>query len=188
MESGSPRIMKKYMAGKALPLEVDRWPELVTQGIGVYNDHEWWPLCTLMTGIPGETEDDVLKTLELVDDLMDTKTFLVPLVFIPLEEALLGTAHRVSLDDLTESQWEFITRCWRHNMDFWARDISWWVRPAMFAVYWAYTRWKHGPRTVRPVMELVGIPEWLGRIMGWSRGEERGETSRFARGDEGARA
>lgn len=160
IETGSPRVMNKIMKGKALPFNVDHWPELVVQGIGNYNDFDWWPLCTLMTGIPDETEDDLIKTLELVDDLIGTKTFLTPLLFIPIEEALLADEKRASLEGLSELQWEFITKCWRHNIDIWADDKKW-INPAIFAVFWSIARWKHGKTATKPVMKMAGFPEDL---------------------------
>ena len=98
IETGSTRLMNKYMKGKALPYSVDDWLELVVQGIGNMNDNEWWPLCTIMTGQPDETEDDVIATLELVDDLHthNAKMFYTPILFIPLEEAILGNAKRAN--------------------------------------------------------------------------------------------
>lgn len=169
IESGSPRIMEKYMRGKALPLDVRKWPEIVVEGIGLYNDYDWWPLCTLMTGLPGETEADLTKTLELVDDLMDSKTFLVPLLFIPLEDAILGKERRVDLDYLSELQWEFITRCWKHNIDFWAPQTRWYLGPLLFGIYWMYTFWKHGPMSMRPFLKMMGFPE---RFVGGYIGKE----------------
>ncbi len=158
VESGSPRLMGKLMRGKALPYKPEEWPEVVVSGFGNMNDYNWWPLATLMTGLPGETEDDLLLTLELIDDLMDTKSFLTPLVFVPIEEALLSEARRVDMERLTELQWEFITRCWKHNIDFWASESKWWINPLIFSVYWVWGRWKHGRKSFRPVMRLVGMP------------------------------
>jgi radical SAM superfamily enzyme YgiQ (UPF0313 family) len=159
IETGSTRLMNKHMRGKALPFSVDHWPELVQQGVGNMNDNDWWPLCTLMTGLPDETEDDLMKTLELVDDLKGSHSFLTPLLFIPIEEALLSDAKRINLDHLTELQWEFITRCWRHNIDHWAPDNKLKIHSLIFTAYWAVARWKHGRKSVRPVMKLAGLPE-----------------------------
>ncbi len=159
IETGSTKLMKKHMRGKALPFSVDHWPELVQQGVGNMNDHDWWPLCTLMTGLPDETEDDLLKTIELVDNLKGSHSFLTPLLFIPIEEALLSDAKRVSLEHLTELQWEFITRCWRHNIDHWAPNNKRKIHSLIFMAYWGISRWKHGRNSFRPVMKLAGMPE-----------------------------
>ena len=168
IESGSPRLMEKHMAGKALPFDVKDWPELVVAGIETFNDHGWWPLCTLMSGLPGETEDDLWRTLDLIDALRNSQTLLIPLLFIPLEEAIpstmlragLGKERRVEPGDLTELQWEFIMRCWRHNFEFWLPlRRRWFIQSVLFIGFWLYSRCRFGRAATRPVMRMVGLPE-----------------------------
>jgi radical SAM superfamily enzyme YgiQ (UPF0313 family) len=160
IETGSVRLMKKYMKGKALPYTVDNWPELVVQGVGIMNDYDWWPLCTIMTGQPDETEDDVRATLDLIDDLRNhnAKMFYTPVLFIPLKEAVLGNYRRTNLKNLSELQWEVIARCWKNNIDFWAPDKKWILNPIFFFSHWFYARWKHGQKATIPMMHLAGFP------------------------------
>ena len=160
IETGSVRLMKKYMKGKALPYTVDNWPELVVQAIGIMNDYDWWPLCTIMTGQPEETEEDVIATLNLIDDLRNhnAKMFYTPVLFIPLKEAILGNCSRADLNSLTELQWEVISRSWRNNIDFWAPDLQKYIGPTFFFAHWFYARWKHGKKSTRPMMRLAGFP------------------------------
>lgn len=160
IETGSVRLMKKYMKGKALPYSVDTWPELVVQGVGIMNDHDWWPLCTIMTGQPDETEDDVRATLDLIDDLRNhnAKMFYTPVLFIPLKEAILGGHRRTNLKNLSELQWEVISRCWKNNIDFWSPDKKWILNPIFFFSHWFYARWKHGKKATIPMMHLAGFP------------------------------
>ena len=160
IETGSVRLMKKYMKGKALPFSVDNWPELVIEATGLLNDHDWWPLCTIMTGQPDETEEDVIATLNLIDDLKNhnAKMFYTPVLFIPLREAVLGNCRRTNLDALTELQWEVLSRCWRNNIDFWAPDKQKYLGPMFFMSHWLYYRWKHGKKATRPMMRLAGLP------------------------------
>jgi len=160
IETGSVRLMQKYMKGKALPYSVDRWPELVVQGVGLMNDYDWWPLCTIMTGQPDETEDDVCATLNLIDDLRNhhAKMFYTPVLFIPLKEAVLGNHRRTNLKNLSELQWEVIARCWKNNIDFWSPDWKWIINPMFFFSHWFYARWKHGKKATVPMMHLAGFP------------------------------
>jgi radical SAM superfamily enzyme YgiQ (UPF0313 family) len=160
IESGSVRLMKKHMRGKALPFSVDNWPELVVEAIGKMNDHDWWPLCTIMTGQPDETEDDVRATLDLIDDLRNhnAKMFYTPVLFIPLKEAVLGDSRRINLENLTELQWDLLGRCWKNNIDFWSPDLRWIYGPAFFMSHWLYARWKHGKKVTPAMMRLAGLP------------------------------
>jgi hypothetical protein len=160
IETGSVRLMNKYMKGKALPFSVDKWPELVKQGIGHMNDYDWWPLCTIMTGQPDETEEDVLATLQLIDDLRNNnaKMFYTPVLFIPLKDALLGNQRRTNLENLTELQWEVLAKCWRNNIDFWNPEMKWIYSPIFFFSHLFYARWKHGKKATTPMMHLAGFP------------------------------
>ena len=160
IETGSVRLMQKYMKGKALPYSVDKWPELVVEAIGYLNDYDWWPLCTIMTGQPEEKEEDVIATLNLIDDLRNhnAKMFYTPVLFIPLKEAVLGNSRRTNLNNLTELQWEVLASSWKNNIDFWTPDLKRIYGPAFFFVHWFYSRWKHGKKSTRPMMRLAGFP------------------------------
>jgi radical SAM superfamily enzyme YgiQ (UPF0313 family) len=119
IETGSIRLMRKYMAGKMLPFKPERWKEIVYQAFGILNDSNWYPLATLIVGLPEENEDDVAQTLELMDDLKDFKAFYVPLFFVPLENCLLMNKKGAELDSLTKARWELLTRCWEYNVRIW---------------------------------------------------------------------
>ena len=84
IETGSPAIAKKIMPAKALPFKAEDWPEVVKAGMGIMHDNMMVPACTLIVGLPEEREDDVLKTMELIDDLKGCRSLIVPLFFVPL--------------------------------------------------------------------------------------------------------
>ena len=161
IETGSVRLMNKHMQSKALPFSVDKWPELVCQGVGLMNDYDWWPLCTIMAGQPDETEEDVKATLDLIDDLrsQNAKMFYTPVLFIPLEDAMLGKAKRSSLETLSELQWMVLTKCWKNNIDFWQPEKAWVYYPMFFLSHWLYARWRHGKKATKPMMHLSGFRE-----------------------------
>jgi len=119
VETGSIRLIRKYMAGKMLPFKPEQWKEIVTQAFGILNDNSWCPLATLIVGLPDENEEDVIETLELMDDLRDFNVFYVPLLFVPLENCLLMNKRGAEVDSLTKARWELITRCWEYNVRIW---------------------------------------------------------------------
>jgi radical SAM superfamily enzyme YgiQ (UPF0313 family) len=123
IETGSVRLMRKYMAGKMLPYKPEQWREIVTQAFGILNDNDWYPLATLIVGLPDETEADVADTLSLMDELRDFNAFYVPLFFVPLEDCLLMNKRGAELDSLTKMRWEFLTRCWEYNVRIWRKTF-----------------------------------------------------------------
>jgi len=84
IETGSPAIAKKIMPAKAHPFKAEEWPEVVKAGMGILHDNMMVPACTLIVGLPEEKEEDLLKTMELIDDLKGCRSLIVPLFFVPL--------------------------------------------------------------------------------------------------------
>jgi radical SAM superfamily enzyme YgiQ (UPF0313 family) len=158
METGSTRLMKKYMPGKMLPYKPEEWHDVVTKAIEIMNENYIWPLATLIVGLPGETEKDTTATLELVDKLKHGKLFYVPLLFTSEEDCMLRTARHMDLKHLTTLQWELLATCWRHNIEvFAAESYLWPTRFVTMFAYAVYYRWKHGKKAFRPLMKLSGM-------------------------------
>jgi len=158
IESGSIRIMKKYMRGKIWPFPIEQYHEVNVQGTGILNDNGWKPMATMITGWPDETPDDTVKSLELIDKLKGHDVFLVPLLFIPLEDAKLKNERRVSIEQLTPEQWDFFAEAWRFNIDVWAQELQPLFTFASLFSYFTYFRWKHGRKAFRPIMKIANFP------------------------------
>lgn len=119
IETGSPRLMKKYMAGKMLPYKPEEWQDVVTNAFGILNDNDWYPLATLIIGLPDEKEEDMLQTLELMDKLKGYNAFYVPLFFVPLENCVLMKQKGAELNSLNKARWDFFIKCWEYNIKIW---------------------------------------------------------------------
>ncbi|MGC8913152.1 MAG: B12-binding domain-containing radical SAM protein [Thermoplasmata archaeon] len=162
IETGSERLMEKYMRGKMLPYKPEQWQEVVVQAIKIMNDNRMYPLATLITGLPGEKPEDTVKTLELLDKLKDMKIFYVPLLFTSEEDCILHREKHADLSELNELQWEFIAKCWEHNVKFWVEPSK---KPLMMLgsifAYFAYYRWVHGKKALKPVLKFSGWEEYL---------------------------
>jgi len=156
IETGSVRLMKKHMQGKVLPYEPEQWQDIVVQAIGTLNDSDIYPLGTLVLGLPGEREEDIIATIELLDKLKNAKIFYVPLLFTSEEESILKRQRHKDLKDLNEFQWDIISRCWRFNLELWAPELN---KVALFGSLLAspYYRWKHGKKIVKPIMKFSGL-------------------------------
>ncbi len=157
IETGSVRLMNEHMKGKMLPYKPEEWQDVVTKGIEIMNENDIWPLATLITGLPGETEKDTIATLELLDKLKNNKVFYVPLLFTSEEDCMLRGARHMDLKHLTPLQWELIATCWEHNIKiFTPKSFHWKLRLATMVFYALYYRWKHGRKVLRPIMKFSG--------------------------------
>jgi len=158
IETGSIRLIEKYMKGKMLPYEPKDWPEIVVQAIGIFNDNDIYPLATLVIGLPSETMEDTLATMELIDDLKGAKIFYVPLFFTSEEECLLSNVRQADLRHLTDLYWDFFATCWRHNIKLWAPEKQGIITASSMLLYMLYYRWKHGAKVLQPMIKLIGFP------------------------------
>jgi radical SAM superfamily enzyme YgiQ (UPF0313 family) len=107
------------MKGKAYPYRAAQWRDVVVKGMETLNRHNWFPFCTFIIGLPGETNEDTKQSLELLFDLRHAKGTFVPTFFVPLEKTRMEKKSSAKLIEMTDLQWEFFFTCWKYNMEFW---------------------------------------------------------------------
>lgn len=114
IETGSTRLVKKYMKGKVKPFKPDEWPEIITESHKLINDNHWIPVNTLIIGFPGEKVEDINKTIELVYNISEYKSFIVPLYFVPIGNLKDKSFFRTK-DNFSE-HWKLLSVCIRHML------------------------------------------------------------------------
>lgn len=122
LETGSPRLVKMYMEGKCKPFKPEDWPEIVKQATGISNDAHWMPVSTLVMGLPGEGADDVVKTLELIDDLEDFSIMFYPLFFVPIGS--LSKEEYFTKEKMLPEHFELFFKCWEVNLRQWPQIFN----------------------------------------------------------------
>jgi radical SAM superfamily enzyme YgiQ (UPF0313 family) len=120
IETGSPNLIKKAMPAKAHPFSPEEWPEVVKTAAGIMTDNNLVPACTLITGLPQETEDDVVKSIELIEELKDFKSLIVPLFFVPLGR--LKNSDWFTFQEMSNLHRELLIKCLKHDL-YWAKAI-----------------------------------------------------------------
>ncbi len=125
IETGSPRLIARYMAGKPKPYTPEQWPSVVVDALCLMEEYDWVALATIIVGLPGEEVEDSIATLEVIDNIEahGLRTLLVPLLFIPLEHSILRNRPTKTFDELTSVQLEVFTKCWIHNLRIWGSDF-----------------------------------------------------------------
>jgi len=185
IETGSPRIAKKIMAGKALPFDIKDWPHIVLNGLEILNKNNWFPVCTLIVGSPDETDDDSKATLDLIYEAerRGLHCMWVPSIFTPLVRTRMEHGEGVrETQALTKLQWQVIMKAWqvasRIGLQSTWGKVSFGVGSV---VTWAVRlRRVNGPNFTWPLMQFSGIvPEnWLERTGKIYRGRELPRKSR----------
>lgn len=161
LETGSIRMAKKIMPGKAVPFAIEDWPSVVLEGLRVLNANNWFPVMTLIVGNPDETDDDIKETLDLVYEMerRGLFAFLIPSIFTPLHDTRMEMEKGVTQTrQLTPLQWQLMMKCWKMNLR--PGQYSWWG-PTAWRLgsigMWLYKLRKlNGPNFTYPLMMFSG--------------------------------
>lgn len=138
IETGSPRLMEKHMRMKPYPFTPQEWPDVVERAFAISVDNGWVPCATLIVNLPGETPDDIIKTTELVERLNPYRSFVTPLLYVPMGDQMEATKAMRFLEDAEWYHLELYKAVWRHNIK-WMKELAWDYSkgsslPARFAV------------------------------------------------------
>lgn len=172
LETGSVSMAKKVMPAKGIPFQIEDWPSIVIRGLEIYNQNNWFPMLTLMVGNPGETDENVKETLDLMYEMERRNLFgfLVPSVFTPLEGTRMEKDRGVvRTQDLSPLQWQLIMKCWKMNLR--PGLYSWWgplsYRLGALILWAVRLRKTNGPNFFWPLMNFAGaLPESMMSRMG----------------------
>ena len=120
LETGSTELVEKIMPAKAHPFKAHEWSEVVQTGMGLMHDNMLVPACTLIVGTPEETENDLLKTIEMVDDVKGCRSLIVPLFFVPMGR--LKDENWFKETNMTKIHEELFIKCLEHDFH-WLDDL-----------------------------------------------------------------
>lgn len=118
LETGSFRLMGRYMRGKVYPRDPEEWHEVVYEALKVMNENKWYPVCTLICGLPDERIDDIKMTIELIHKVSEFPALYIPLFFVPMTLTKLEDRDAFIADNMTPTHWELMFACWDHNLKY----------------------------------------------------------------------
>jgi radical SAM superfamily enzyme YgiQ (UPF0313 family) len=119
LETASAKLIKKHMPWKVKPFSPEEWPRLVRDGIKLLNDNYYFALNTMIVGLPGEEDDDVRESIELIKSLNGMATIIAPMLYTDYHDP----EKTITASKMTKLQWELYHRCWIHN----AKTVSRWI-------------------------------------------------------------
>jgi len=161
LETGSSRLFDIFMKGKAYPYKAGQWRDVVLKGMETLNKHNWFPFCTFIIGLPGETDADTKESLNLLYDLRDAKGTFVPTFFVPLENTRMQKKDSAKLIEMTDLQWEFFYTCWKYNLHFWHGGTSANMKFSLGVplYYYGLGRKLFGNGIKYPLYRFAGVPD-----------------------------
>lgn len=165
LETGSVRMAKQIMPGKSAPFPIEDWPSVFIQGLSIMNRNNWFPVVTLMIGNPGETDEDVRATIDLIYEAEQRRlfAFFVPSIFTPLHDTrMAGNEGVTETRQLTPLQWQLMMKCWKMNLR--VAEFKWWAPYAWRLGALGMWLWKlrklNGPNFTWPLLQFSSaLPE-----------------------------
>jgi len=118
LETGSPKLARKYMKGKCLPLKPEEWPQVVKEGLKVAEENRWISCCTVLMGLPEEEDEDVKQTMHIIKEVDNRFAFYFPIFFVPIGTTQLKDQRRFIYKYASPYHWRLILQCWKHNVKY----------------------------------------------------------------------
>lgn len=121
IETGSPRLAEKMMPGKSAPFPPERYPEVVEEAFSIMHELKIVPAATFILNLPGETPEDVVRTIDLIQRLRSYRSIIVPMIFVPMGK-LRGYRDVIAKVKITREHVEAMKIALDHSL-MWAERI-----------------------------------------------------------------
>lgn len=146
LETASSSLIKKHMPVKVKPFSPDEWSQVALEGIQLLCKNHIFPVNSIIIGLPGEQDEDIMETIDFVKKLEDLATIVVPFLYTDFK----NPENSISSTNLTRLQWELVYSCWCLN----AKAVSKWT-------WEGASRFNAHTRIIASTFARFGIWRWL---------------------------
>jgi radical SAM superfamily enzyme YgiQ (UPF0313 family) len=125
LESASGRLVHANGPGKIAPFDPDQWEDMIRDSAARLTRTGFFPVFSIVLGLPGETPQDVARTRRLVADLARERAAVFPVFHEPVR---LGQSDRggipFRIEGMTAEHLDLYVACYEINFK-WVPRLYW---------------------------------------------------------------
>ena len=117
LETGSTKIMHKYMNAKPFPWKPEDWKDVIIRATPIMNEASIFPCYTMTIGYPEETDTELDESIDMVNSIIESNftAWVFPLPVIPMTSSRISKNPFPYMEKLPSKYWELLYLSWKYN-------------------------------------------------------------------------